>query len=32
LEKSEAPTSVKGHRFWGLREALSEHVQSRDFH
>ncbi|HVI22379.1 MAG TPA: hypothetical protein VM691_02790, partial [Myxococcales bacterium] len=32
LEKSDGVTSVKGHRFWGLREALAEHVQSRDFH
>ncbi|MGE5049754.1 MAG: DNA polymerase III subunit alpha [Deltaproteobacteria bacterium] len=32
LEKYDGVVSVKGHRFWGLREALAEHVQSRDFH
>jgi len=32
LEKADGVTNVKGHRFWGLHEALIDHVQSRDFH
>ena len=32
LEKYDGVVSVKGHGFWSLREALAEHVQSRDFH
>jgi error-prone DNA polymerase len=32
LEKYDGVVSVKGHGFWGLHEALAEHVQSRDFH
>ena len=31
LEKYDGVVSVKGDRFFGLREALAEHVQSRDF-
>ncbi len=32
LEKADGVTNVKGDRFWGLHEALIDHVQSRDFH
>jgi error-prone DNA polymerase len=32
LEKYDGVVSVKADRFWGLHEALAEHVQSRDFH
>lgn len=32
LEKFDGVVSVKGRSFWGLREALAAHVQSRDFH
>jgi error-prone DNA polymerase len=31
LEKQDGVTSVKGHRFWGLHDALQEGVRSRDF-
>jgi error-prone DNA polymerase len=31
LEKYDGVVSVKGDRFWGLHEALSEGVRSRDF-
>jgi error-prone DNA polymerase len=32
LEKKDGVISVKGDRFWGLSEALTDHVHSRDFH
>jgi error-prone DNA polymerase len=32
LEKYDGVTSVKGDRFWGLREAIEYEIQSRDFH
>jgi len=32
LEKADGVTNVKGDRFWGLHEALIDHVQPRDFH
>jgi error-prone DNA polymerase len=32
LEKYDGVTSVKGDRFWGLREAIEYEIQSHDFH
>jgi error-prone DNA polymerase len=32
LEKYDGVTSVKGHRFWSLHEAVEYEIQSHDFH